>query len=115
MGFRVDPERLRAAARDLTDAAQDAETTKTYVHKHGDLPITDLGAVIRIRGSHNAFLTALDDFLVDVGRLLTNSATELENVAAYYRRIDLDAAADLDATLPPTYRPPLRDSQINPY
>lgn len=106
MSFSVHPPALRAFARQLDDAAQDAEAAKRYVDRHGTFSMHESGLMGLIVPSHRNLVEELDSILSHLVDLTGTSSTAMHATAAHYERADLRAEATVDATYPPVDRPP---------
>lgn len=103
MSFHVDPARLDAYSRLLTDLAGQTGTARNYVDKHLDLSLWAKGlagqglwalAISRISETRDAVNANLDR----LNTLSTASATELTRAATMYRTMDRANAERLDRT-----------------
>jgi hypothetical protein len=106
MGFEIDPQAVRAYADELTAAHRAADAARKYVNEHGQFSGHEKGLIGTVIGSHEGFVTALNQMLGHLMDLTDMSEAALKQVAARYELSDEGAAAMLDATYPAVPRTP---------
>jgi Excreted virulence factor EspC, type VII ESX diderm len=108
MSFEVDPQAVRRYADDLAAARSAADEARKYVNRHGEFSGHEKGLIGTVIGSHENFVTALNQMLGHLMDLADASDASLRQLAEKYERTDEDAAARTDAAYPAVPRIPFK-------
>jgi len=103
-GFSVDPATVRGLAAQVDRASTDVDDTKTYLKKMATLDGDGGEGLLNVCvDSHRMAYQALSDWLGTLsGTTLADTAAAVTASADYYEKTDAGAAAQLDATYPPS-------------
>ena len=104
MCFAVQPDAVRAYARQLATASQNAETFATYINEYGSFDIHQAGLIGLLTGSHSSFVSELNRMLAHLAQLTDASEQALMRLADDYGSTDRQSAAKIDAGYPTVTR-----------
>ncbi|MBF6455246.1 type VII secretion target [Nocardia cyriacigeorgica] len=97
--LKVEPDHLDGAAAKLVALAEGNAQTATYLKEWLDLPSSEGGLVLRgVIDVIQDALTELQSNYARLGRVTSESATELASAATMYRTTDRGFAEALDRT-----------------
>ncbi|MGB3373529.1 MAG: hypothetical protein WBA87_00115 [Microbacterium sp.] len=103
--YKIDPARLSAHAKAMTEDAGSTATAKTYTSDHMTLQFYDTSFVYaKALFAANETVEALNRYFSALNTALTASATELEGTATRSLEIDDEIEADLDREYPDSGR-----------
>ncbi|BCY09047.1 hypothetical protein [Actinoplanes sp. L3-i22] len=106
MTFHVEPVALRDFSAELSTARYDEITrAELYVKLWGDLSLHQQGVIGAVIGQHRRLMDQLVDMFDALETLAIRNSESLQTIAGVYEVMDAQAAAEIDASLPPTPRP----------
>jgi hypothetical protein len=115
MTLTVEPEALRAFARQLSNCTDAVHAARSYSIEQGDIPAPEAGLLTghasfdslenQLRPAHEQFSSEIAATLAYLADLLERSERALNGTATWYEETDRRTASQLDGAYPQVARP----------
>lgn len=99
-GFKADPDSIGQFGNAMERLVHDTDTAKRYSNTWLDVGFWDSAIFATVASAASDAKAALEDYYSRLGKIQQAAATELEKVAAMYRKTDQDNAEELDHKYP---------------
>lgn len=100
MSFSVEPDALQEFAEFLGYVSMSASKVKSFVSENTEMSIHEGGLIDYVASGHSNVVIAMKDRVGKMKEIAGGSGIEMSRVAKFYREIDAENAAEIDATYP---------------
>lgn len=109
MELRVDPAAVDGYGDMVTRASNNADDCRRYLARCPQVSLANHGIITKLSWAHPEVIRTVDGVFRHLTNILDSSGGELHNAAQKYRTTEAGLAKTIDASIPPTERPTLRD------